>query len=195
MTEQRDSSVSFGVSVCGIEELGNYAGQGVSHLISILDPEFPEPDALRALRSAKCLALRFHDIIDECDGMLAPQADDVEALLRFGDEMPAGPSSRAHLLAHCHAGISRSTAAMILLVAQAHPELPAAAVVAVVVGIRPRAWPNLRIIEMGDVLLGRRGALIDAVRPQYHAIALRDPEFSRMLLNSGRAREVPVEVL
>jgi len=40
---------------------------------------------------------------------------------------------------------------------QANPEWPASAALDAVAAIRPRAWPNLLILELGDALLGRNG--------------------------------------
>ena len=47
--------------------------------------------------------------------MVLPQKPDVDAILAFGRD--AG--GVRHLLIHCHAGISRSTAAMLMILAQA----------------------------------------------------------------------------
>src|SRR5205823_14193730 len=58
------------------------------------------------------LALRFHDIIETRPNCLAPQQADVERLLAFGHELIEGLP--AHLLVHCHAGVSRSTASAAL---------------------------------------------------------------------------------
>ena len=43
------------------------------------------------------------------------------------------------------------------------PEGKALGIVSEVLRIRSRAWPNLRIIELGDALLGRNGAIVSAV--------------------------------
>ena len=66
------------------------------------------------------LRLEFHDVIDECADRVAPARHHVEELLAFGRD--ALGSARAHLLVHCHAGISRSTAALALVLCQAWPE-------------------------------------------------------------------------
>lgn len=185
-----DPFVPFRITVCGIEELGSYCAVGVSHVLSILDPGFPEPSAFGAFGEHERLELRFHDTIDERDGLIAPQRADVERLLRFGEELLREPPPDAHLLVHCHAGISRSTAAMAALLAQARPDRPAAEAVAEVLRIRPYAWPNLRIVELGDALLGRGGELVAAVRAHYRAVVARNPDVGRAMLAGGRGREV-----
>ena len=182
--------VPFQLTVCGIEELAGHCQVGVSHVLSILDPGYPEPPAFGAFGEHRRLELRFHDIIDDTPGMLLPQKADVENLLAFGRDLLAEPAPAAHLLVHCHAGISRSTASMMLILAQARPEIAAPDVVAHVVGIRPRAWPNLRILEIGDALLGREGEIVAAARDRYRAFAAERPEWERFILEAGRGREV-----
>jgi predicted protein tyrosine phosphatase len=93
-------------------------------------------------------------------------------------------------LIHCHAGVSRSTAAAALILAQAGPDRPARAVFDLVSSIRPRAWPNLRILELGDALLGRDGEIVAAVAAVYRRVLERDPPFLKALIEAGRVREV-----
>jgi predicted protein tyrosine phosphatase len=175
----------FEISVCGIVELDGFRGRRVSHVLSILDPDHPVPDAFGHWDEHARLELRFHDIVDELPGMIPPSTADVARILDFGREL----GEVAHLLVHCHAGVSRSTAALTLLLAQARPDPEAA--LDEVVRIRPRAWPNLRMLEHGDELLGLGGTLVDAVRGHYRRVAARDPDFVRMIAQAGRAREVP----
>jgi predicted protein tyrosine phosphatase len=183
--------VPFELTVCGIEELAGHCQVGVSHVLSILDPGYPEPPAFGSFGEHRRLELRFHDIIDETAGMLMPQQADVENLLAFGRDLMAEPTPAAHLLVHCHAGISRSTASMMLILAQARPDLSAKEIVAQVVRIRPRAWPNLRMIEMGDALLRRNGEMVAAAHDRYREFALQRPEWKQFIVGAGRGREIP----
>ena len=41
---------------------------------------------------------------------------------------------------------------------------PADEVLREIVGLSPRAWPNLRILELGDEILGRGGEIVEAPR-------------------------------
>lgn len=189
MTE-RPALVPFELTICGVQELGDHCDVGVSHVLSLLDPGFPDPDAFGAYGEHERLDLRFHDIIDEVPGMVAPGRADVEALLRFGEEILTEGLENAHLLVHCHMGVSRSTASMALLLAQACPRAPAETVFEEIVRLRPQAWPNLRIVEMGDTILGRRGELVAAVRRHYQASAARNPDRARFMAEAGRGREL-----
>ena len=184
----RTSVPAFRVTICGIPELGEHCAAGVTHILSILGPEWPEPDDFAAFAPHRRLTLRFDDIIEPTPGMLLPSRHDVERLLEFGRELSALP--QAHLLVHCHAGVSRSTASAALILAQAHPERPAAAALEAVARLRPRAWPNLRILELGDELLGRNGEIVAAAAAIYRRVLDRDPGFEAAMIDSGRGREV-----
>jgi predicted protein tyrosine phosphatase len=176
----------FRVSICGIGELPDYEAGGVTHVVSILDPDAPEPAAFATFPPHKRLELRFNDVIDPHLGYVLPHSRDIESLLEFGREL--GP--RSHGLIHCHAGQSRSTASAALLIAQARPELSPEHIYAGIVRARPRAWPNLRIIELGDALLGRGGALVAAAGPVYLGMIEREPILEDLFIDGGRAREV-----
>jgi predicted protein tyrosine phosphatase len=180
--------VGFRITVCGVAELAGHSAAGVTHVLSILDPGFPDPDAFGAFGEHERLDLRFHDITEERPAMRLAQGEDVAALLDFGRDLAAARD--AHLLVHCHMGISRSTAAMALILAQARPDRPALEALAEVRRIRPRIWPNLRVIELGDAQLGRGGALVEAAIARYRHVVERRPEVGEMMTQMGRGREV-----
>jgi predicted protein tyrosine phosphatase len=178
----------FRFTICGIPELGSHCEAGVTHVLSILDPEWPDPPEFEDYPPHRRLALRFHDIIDPMPGRNAPTRDDVVRLLAFGHEL--SEAEAIHLLVHCHAGVSRSTAATALILAQAHPERPAREVLDAVSRLRPRAWPNLRLLEFGDELLGRRGEIVTAASAVYRRVLDRDPSVQEFMIENGRDREV-----
>ena len=93
-------------------------------MLSILDPEWPDPEAFTAYDPHHRTILRFHDAIEPGRNVVLPQLGHVEAILGFGRALGHDADERhdGHLLIHCHAGISRSTAAMAMILAQAHPE-------------------------------------------------------------------------
>ena len=181
----------FRISVCGIEELTGHCETGVSHVLSILDPDWPVPGAFGAFGEHAKLELRFHDVVEEdIAGTMPPREEHVAGLLAFGQDLMAEPPPEAHLLVHCHAGVSRSTASMALVLAQGLPDAGADQVFGEVLRIRPQAWPNLRIVEMGDALLGRGGALVAAARGVYRRQLETRPHLAEEMRRHGRGREV-----
>jgi predicted protein tyrosine phosphatase len=113
------------ITVCGIPKLGEHSAAGVTHVLSILGPNAPDPPEFAAFAPHRRLILRFHDVIEPQPDQIAPTCEDVERLLVFGREVSESPE--AHLLVHCRAGVSRSTAAAVLILMQANPEWPACA--------------------------------------------------------------------
>jgi predicted protein tyrosine phosphatase len=192
-------SMSFNLTICGLEELaGHCQARGVTHVLSILDPGFPEPDSIRDFDLERRLRLHFHDVIEAMPGWIAPERWDVELLLAFGRNLGRTPPATrfevpdTHLLVHCHAGLSRSTASAILLLAQHDPARAAHDIVGQVIRLRPRAWPNLRMVEMGDALLGRDGEIVAAVGALYRLALDREPGLAEAMISAGRGREVAV---
>jgi predicted protein tyrosine phosphatase len=187
------SLVSISVlTVCGLEELASHGTGSVTHVLSILDPDLPDPAAFRAYARHHRTTLRFHDAIDPAPGLILPGAAHVETILAFGRSLApeAAASDACHLLVHCHMGISRSTAAMLMLLAQARPQEDEDALIARLRAIRPQAWPNLRMIELADDLLGRRGRLAAALGPHYARQLAARPDMAEPMRRAGRGREV-----
>lgn len=172
--------------ICGLHEIDDTLDERVTHVLSILDPGTPEPAKFAAMPPDQLLRLRFHDVIEDDQPLIeAPSAMHVQAILNFGAE-----AVRAHhrILIHCHMGISRSTAAAVMLLAARGRDAEAA--VARVAELRPVAWPNLRMVELADARLGLDRALVHAVR-RHHARALRRrPELRDAFVLHGRAREI-----
>ena len=182
-------ALGFSIAVCGIEELGDHAALGATHVLSILDPDHPVPEAFRQYGEHARLELRFHDIIDPQPGMILPSEADIAAILAFGRSLQtSGPAAR--LLVHCHAGISRSTAALVLIMAQARPDRSAESVLRQVHDMREKTWPNLRMIELGDGALGRGGRRTEAAFDLYRRQIDKRPHIAAFMEKGGRGREV-----
>ncbi len=178
----------FRITVCGIDELAAHREARVSHVLSILDPDWPEPEIFGRFGEHERLELRFHDVIDDEPGSVAPDPGHVRQLLDFGARLDREPA--AHLLVHCHAGVSRSPASMALLIAQAMPQQPGEAIFAEIMRVRPQIWPNLRIVELGDQALGRNGDLIAAAHRVHRFQIGKRPELIAAFRSVGRGREV-----
>ena len=174
----------FRITVCGIEELSGHCDAKVSHVLSILDPEWPVPEVFGTFGEHAKLELRFHDIIDERNAdMIAPREEDVAELLTFGRGLLDEPRADAHLLVHCHAGVSRSTASMALILAQTLPDVPASR------NLRgSAAHPPAGVAELAHARAGR--CTTEASRRAGCRGGWRLPDAARWAAVSGRADAV-----
>jgi predicted protein tyrosine phosphatase len=185
------------LTICGLDELGDHSTRAVTHVLSILDPNWPEPEAFWTYDPHHRIEMHFNDAIEPGPGIELPQARHVEEILAFGNTFQRDLAARreAHLLIHCHAGISRSTAAMTALLTQADPEETEERIFERLVAIRPKAWPNSLMIGFADDLLGRGGRLTAALRRHYGRRLTRRPELADVMAGLNRAREVDMAVM
>lgn len=180
------------LTICGIDELPDHGPRAVTHVLSLLDPDWPELTGFKSYGTYRRTTLRFHDVIDPGPGLTLPTSDHVGEILNFGNELAAeaGGAVARHLLVHCHAGISRSTAAMVSLLAQINPREPEDRLFERVRQIRPQAWPNSLMIGYADEILGREGRLTAALRRHYGVQLRQRPEFADWMKRLARDREL-----
>ncbi len=102
--------------------------------------------------------LNFDDIVEAVPGYVEPSERQVIEII----ELAAGLADTDRILVHCEAGISRSSAAALIMLATRNPGHERD------IAIRLRAegpWfaPNRLMVEIGDKLLGSGGALLTAL--------------------------------
>ncbi|MBE71846.1 MAG: protein-tyrosine-phosphatase [Thalassospira sp.] len=180
------------LTICGIDELPTHRSHGVTHVLSVLDPEREDPTIFANFDPHERTILRFHDVIEDKEGRPAPTKTDVEAILAYGETLIGSRADRrdGHLLVHCHMGVSRSTAAMITLMAQCEPDRDEDSIFTTIREMRPIAWPNSVMIAFADELLGREGRLTAALHRHYAIQLERDAMFERWMTELERQREV-----
>lgn len=177
------------LAICGISELLERRADGFTQVLSLLDPDEPEPDAFSAFGPHMRTTLRFDDIIAPARGCILPSKKLLEAILRFGLLLAAGPPG-GRLLVHCHMGISRSPAALLVLMAQASPDEPADHLFSRLAQIRPEAWPNSKLIQLADEEFGHAGELIAGLRRHYGRQIRLYPGIAEGMTRLGRRAEV-----
>jgi predicted protein tyrosine phosphatase len=180
------------MTICALDELDHYRARGVTHILSILDPDTPDPDVFRTYQPHHRTTLRFHDDIDPAPNLILPQTEHIETILAFGHSLAdnTGAGGERYVLVHCHMGISRSTAAMAMLLALVHPDEDEDKLFHRLLQLRPQAWPNCVMVELADALLGRRGRLISALGRFYAVQLANRPEIGPYMRKGGRGREV-----
>lgn len=180
------------LTICGIDEIPAHEARSVTHVLSLLDPNWPELTGFQTYGTHSRTTLRFHDVINPGPGLTLPTKDHVAEILAFGDGLAAEAKAdqERHLLVHCHMGISRSSAAMLSLMAQMDRQQPEDALFARLREIRPQAWPNSLMVGYADELLGREGRLLSALRRHYGVQLRQQPQFSDWMRRLARDREL-----
>lgn len=130
---------------------GLLAGVPADHVLTLASPDAPEPPPVAAPRTL----LRFNDIVEPRPGLVAPTPEVVAAILALKD-VPT-------LLIHCHAGVSRSTAAAYMLACAHRPRGEEARLAAHLRSACPEATPNALMVALADAALGREGAMRTAI--------------------------------
>ena len=75
------------LTICGLEELDLHGSRGVTHVLSILDPDRADPEAFLDYGTHHRTSLRFHDVIGPRPGYIAPERAHVEEILAFGNDL------------------------------------------------------------------------------------------------------------
>ncbi len=146
------------ICICAWRDLDHHvAGLSASHVVSLLGVE-GHADTPPGILPENHLQLDIDDIAYEMEGYNTPQPQDVARLLTFGENWGvSGP-----MVVHCYAGISRSSAAALILLCQQHPGREAEAA-NLLRSCSPHVNPNRLIIEFADREMGCKGRLVDAV--------------------------------
>src|SRR5262249_40466438 len=177
--------------VCGLDQLDCYSSTGITHVLSILDPECPDPQVFKTYQPHCRTILRFHDDIEPGPNIILPTIDHIERILSLGHSMSdLEKDGKLHVLVHCQMGISRSTAATAILLALARQTRDENNIFAELLELQPNAWPNSLMIELADRLLGRHGNFAAALGRLYAIQLAKRPEMGSYMREHGRGREV-----
>ncbi|EJC70328.1 putative protein tyrosine phosphatase [Rhizobium leguminosarum bv. viciae WSM1455] len=147
-----------------VSPLSRIAEMAVRHkardMISLIAKEqaFHRPGVIAAERH---LTLAMNDIVFKGTGdLVAPDETHVRGIIDFA----ASWRQETPLLIHCWMGVSRSPAAALIAALSLAPDQSEETLARRLRAASPFATPNARLIEIGDVLLGRSGRLVAAVR-------------------------------
>ena len=148
----------FSIQICSLEaareaDLSIYDG-----VITIEDSTIKDPLRIDP-RPPDQLVLRFDDISVPMDDFIEPQEAHIERALAFADTIGEGS-----LLIHCHAGISRSSAIALAIIAKRLGPGKEKEAVKVLEKINPHARPNKSMVWFTDEILDRDMKLYKTAR-------------------------------
>jgi predicted protein tyrosine phosphatase len=183
------SDIPQPIAIRGLGELPSEDGGPFAHVLSILNPERPEPELPRTWPPHERLTVRFHDEIEPRPGVTTPTREQVELILAFG-RAATGAAQNGGLLIHCHSGISRSTAAAVMIRAQSAPGSSEMEILSHLRQLRSDAWPNSLMLEFADDLLKRGGRLVAAARVFFRERLVEDPALEEKMRRLRRSHDV-----
>ena len=149
------------------EILRSLRARDITHVVSIGDPGHPMPEWLERHHASK-LRLEFHDTSLTSGALVPPNAAHVQRVVDFAASM----REESVVLTHCVGGISRSSAAALIIMASrldASAE-NAARVMDELVKIKWSVMPNELMVWVADTeVLGWGGMLHAAYRRRFKA--------------------------
>lgn len=142
--------------VCPLQNLKQQIALAApARIVTLLAPNQPVPDTPPSIPR---LTLAFHDVDAPRRGLTPPDRAMIEALVAFA----AAWSEPGPMLIHCWMGISRSTAAALIVAAALQPGEDELDLARRLRAASPTATPNPLMIELADDILQRGGRLIKA---------------------------------
>ena len=132
---------------------------GARHVVTLINgPMMADIVTPPQIQAGNHLRLIMNDIDRPAEGLIAPQAAHVEQFLAFVD----GWDCETPLLIHCHAGNSRSPAAVFIALCRLNPDVSEHDLAQRLRAASPSAKPNRLLVRLADDLLGRDGRMIAA---------------------------------
>ena len=129
------------------------------HLISLNDPS-SLVKAPPGIDDQSHLDLHFYDVVGATCGVISPSLEHIAEIVSFGK----GHIENGYpVLIRCTAGVSRSTAAALVLAAS-FKTMDLGQLVQLLRDRAPYSRPNSLMISLGDELLSLGGALVTAVQ-------------------------------
>jgi predicted protein tyrosine phosphatase len=147
------------ILICGLSNLAKHVSERTpSHLLSLLTPAHMPATPMTVL-PANHLKVACHDIVEPFPGAILPDETHLTSIIDFSRSW----DGTKPMLIHCFAGVSRSTAAA-LVVAAARETRPVETLTEQLRSVAPHAHPNHHMISIADTLLELEGTFVAAVQ-------------------------------
>ena len=145
----------FPIHTCSLEAVREADVSIYDGVITIEDSRIENPFRLD-FEQPKQLVLCFDDISVPLDDFIEPQEKHILQALSFADRIGEGS-----ILIHCHAGISRSSAIALAIIAKRIGKGKERESIKILEQINPHARPNKSIVWLTDEILERDRKLFD----------------------------------
>ena len=132
------------------------ASMEARYLVSLMSPS-SMIETPPAIAPENHLKLSIDDVTGPVDGYIAPSRAHIDRLLEFGNLL----DDNSEVVVHCSMGMSRSPAAVIIMLAQHNPGREAE-IADAFFREAPQTSPNKLLLKFGDEALGCNGDLLSA---------------------------------
>jgi predicted protein tyrosine phosphatase len=147
------------IHVCSLSRLHETVHTtGAQHIVTLLK-DTDRVDRPLHIEEANHLVLGMDDISTPMDGYVLPCEEHVARLITFVQIW----KRTTPLVVHCYAGISRSTAGAYVAACALNSARCELAIARALRNASPTASPNMRIVALGDRVLGREGRMVAAI--------------------------------
>ena len=148
------------IHVCSLARLHDTVSEtGARHVVTLMK-DIAKVQRPQSIDEANHLLLDMDDITAIADGFVHPSEAHVEKLISFVTAWDRATP----IVVHCYAGISRSTAAAFISACALNPKRDELTIARTIRSFSPTAHPNSRLVALADVILRRKGRMVDAVR-------------------------------
>ena len=151
-------TTDFPIHICSLAAVKEMDTSIYDGIITIEDSNIENPFRVRSSETQQ-LVLRFDDISTPIDDLMVPQDIHIERALKFAQLIDDGS-----LLIHCHAGISRSSAIALAIIAEKLGKGNEEESVKTLEFINPNCRPNKLLVKITDYILNRNMVLYNACR-------------------------------
>ena len=145
----------FPIHICSLDAVKETDISIYDGVITIEDSRIEDPFRVEKAHP-KQLVLCFDDISVPLDDFIEPQEKHILQALSFADRIGEGS-----ILIHCHAGISRSSAIALAIIAKRLGAGKEKDAIKVLEQINPHSRPNKSIVWLTDEILERDRTLYD----------------------------------
>ena len=146
------------IQICSLEAAREADIEAYDGIITIENSEIEEPFRVESDYPPQRV-LTFDDIAAPMDNWVVAEEYHVRSALVFARQW-----DQPSLLIHCHAGMSRSPAIALAILADWLGEGREDEAVKELIKVAPLCTPNMLVVNISDRVLGRAGRLVDVVQ-------------------------------